>query len=405
MTVILSGGKILGSSAGVFSTSGGGGGGSAMATNIVVVPDTIVGNGADVFFIGPDVTGAITPVTQATATLFNYPSGTSTGLSATTLINATTGMMSYYCRLDNIMAGAYTVGVVLTNSSGAGTQANSTNFTVANGSDYYVSQGAAGSTATPQNTAWSTYGGSGTQSYADTARVFPGQTNAISLATGGLMLPYYLSIWCSAGVNGNFYTNPFTYFTMLLYGTLFSGEVNMSFRWCSQGFSNTTAGGSNTFTDNSQNFVVNGTVNGAGSLQKKNTGTAKNNGAGNTNTAHTISNSNGGVTTWNAGDPYLESYGDQDFVNASTNSQPIVGGLSSYVTAQFDPTTGSQVSTLTSFQVNLWNLIMCPLSVMNQKSGFAGSYVEMGYPGAIQELRLQNLSGGTIYATNIGFKR
>lgn len=379
-------------------------GGPPSPTGIVVVPDTVVGNGADVFFIGPDVT-SIASITSATATLFNYPSGTSTGISATTAVNPTTGMMSYYCRLDGITAGNYTVGVTVTNSGGTSASASSTNFTVANGSDYYVSQGAAGSTATPQNTAWSTYGGSGTQSYADTARVFPGQTNAMSVATGGLMLPYYKSIWCSAGVNGNFYTKPFTYFTMLLYGTTFSGEVNVSFRWCSHGFSNTTTGGANTFTDNSQSLVTNGLVNGAGSIQWRNTGSAQNAGAGCSNTAHTVSNTNGGGHTSANGDPWIASYGDQDFVSGSTNSQPIVGGLSSYVTAQFDPSTGSQVSTLTSFQANLWNLVMCPLSAMNLNSGFAGNYTQMGYPGAIQEFRLQNLSGATIYVTNFGFKR
>jgi hypothetical protein len=398
----------MGSQTGTFSQGGfsiAGAGAPTAPTSISAVPDTIVGNGADFFFIGPDVTGTITPITQVDIALFNSPSGTSAGLSYQGKVNATTGMMSMYGRVDSIPAGSYTAQIRLTNSNGQGPAGTSSAFTISNGSDYYVSQGAASSTATPQNTAWSTYGGSGTQSYADTTRVFPGQTNAMSLATGGLMLPFYKSPWCSAGVNGNFYTANFTNFTMLLYGTVFSGEVNMSFRWCSHGFSNTTTGGSNTFTDNSQNLVTNGLVNGAGSIQWRNTGSAQNAGAGCSNTAHTVTNTNGGGHTSATGDPWIASYGDQDFTSGSTNSQPVVGGLSSYVVAQFDPTTGSQVSTLTSFQANVWNKVVCPLSVMNLNSGFAGNYKEMGYTGAIQEFRLQNLSGATIYVTNFGFLR
>lgn len=373
-------------------------GAPAAPTSLVATPDAL-GNAVDVFFTGPDAR-SISQLTQYSGTLFTSPGGVNTGITATTSRNATTGMVSSYLRFFGVTAGNYTVQVTATNANGTSSATTSSQFTVAAASDYVISGGAAGSTTVPQAAGWGAYGGSGANSYADTGRVFPGQTNSILVAAGGLILPYYQSIWCSAGVNGNLYLDPWLHVSFLIYGTSFAAEVNLSTRWCSQAFGVATTGGSNTFTDISQNFVTNGLVNGAGSTQWKGTGAAQNNGAGMSNTVNTITNTNGGGHTSANGDSYLESYGDQDFASASTNSQPVIGGISSYTTAQFDPVTGTQVSTLTSLQANLWNQVVIPISALNSASGVSGNYQEFWYHGAIQEFRLQNLNASQVNVTN-----
>lgn len=381
-------------------SGGGGGGWSPGPTNVTAVPDAL-GNGVDIFFTGPNAQ-SIPALTQYTGTLYNYPSGSPAGISASVNQNATTGGLSSYIRLNGVSAGSYTVGVTATNSNGASVQATSSSFTVVAASDYYISQGAASSSSTPQNTAWGSYTGSGTN-YADTTgQIYSGQTNAISIAAGGLALPFYKNIWNSFGGNGNFYTDPYAHIVMLIYGTSFAGNVDLSTRYCGFCFGTVTSGGSNTFTDTSQNFVTNSwSPFSNGSFQNKG-GSYAGNLSLSTNTVDTVTDTGSGGHNWSGDTMWMASIGDSDFPNSATSPAPISTGITTYTVAQFN-SSGTQVGSATTLQPNVWNLVKVPWSVMNNQSTPTNSLKEFWYSHAMQEFRIANSSSNsTIYITNFG---
>lgn len=400
MSIISAGGKILGAGALIFSDSAVGA--PAAPTNVVATLDPTASNGIDVLFFGPDAR-SISPITQYTGQLL--VSGVPTGSPVSVLRNSATGAVSSYIHFNNVAAGTYTVAVTATNANGTSSAGVSNSITTSAPSDYYISQGNSASTTSPQNTAWSAFTGSG-NNYADTAQTYNGQTNSISINPGGLALPFYKNIFSNFVANGNFYTDPFAHITLLVFGTnLTGGNVDMSFRYAGFCFGTVSTGGSNTFTDNSQNFVTNGWSGLAtasnGSFQNKG-GTYAGNLTTSTNTANAVTVTGSGGHNWSGDTMWLASIGDTDFPNGATSPAPISTGIRTYTVAQFN-SSGTQTGSTTNFVNGSWNLVQIPMSVMNNQTAPTNNVSEFWYPHAIQEFRIANSSSNaTIYITNFG---
>lgn len=397
MSLILSGGKVLGSGAGVFST-GAAAGAPAAPTNVVATLDPVASNGIDVLFFGPDAR-SISPLTQYTAQLL--VSGTPTGSPVSVVQNSTTGAISSYIHFNGVSAGTYTVSVTATNANGTGPAGVSNSVTTSAPSDYYILQGNSPNSTTPQNTGWSSFTGA-SNNYADTAQTYNGQTNSLSIGPGGLALPFYKNIFSNFVANGNFYTDPFAHITMLIFGTNFASNIDVSFRYAGFCFGTVSSGGSNTFTDNSQNFVTNSwNPFSNGSFQNKG-GTYAGNNNTSSNTANVVTVTGSGGHNWSGDTMWLDSIGDTDFPNGATSPAPISTGITTYTVAQFN-SSGVQTGSATTLQNGSWNLLQIPMSVMNNQSAPTNSLKEFWYPHAIQEFRIANSSSNsTIYVTNFG---